>query len=561
MTRILSLDDCRQMGDLVAMVLERKGYQCVITDDSYEAWALLHTLPFDLFTQDLARWDVDGFEFYHLMRADASLDDVPIVMVTARPRPEDSDQVFDAGLDGYLTKPFGPQELWQTIADVLRERGKPLPAGPGKKADPFSTMALVERLDSEQSAERLWAAQELGLRTDERSVEISQEPLLIHLQDPDAGVRWAAALALGRIGAPCAVEPLIAVLGDEDDMVRMMAAHALGKIGDPRAGAALTERLDDESTWVQMAAVPALGKVKSAEAVPGLVRILHDAAGALKRESAHALGQIGGPGVDSLLACLNAEAADVRRLALTNLVFADQDPRIEEALLTALGDVDAQVRRSAAQLLGRWSSSQAVDSLIAALEDESADVAADAAYALGEIGNPRALPALEQVARQDKRRTFWDHLVSRLARQAIERIKEGSECVRDRNALVFRPIPGDLQGTMWELFHWYPRLSAPRAHIPFVEFVSTTKFVVYDGYDWHRVQYRLVGETFAVEEVARIGEENRREEAVYPFGPHFIAFLQSARQLRLVHNNLYFYTEPSGTPPIVNTLGFRFVGC
>jgi hypothetical protein len=130
----------------------------------------------------------------------------------------------------------------------------------------------------------------------------------------------------------------------------------------------------------------------------------------------------------------------------------------------------------------------------------------------------------------------------------------------DQNALVFRPIPGDLRGTMWELSQWYPQLSAPRARIPFVEFVSTTKLVVYDGYDWHRVRYRLVGEAFTVEEIARIGEENRCEEAIHPFGPHFIAFLKSAHLCRVVHNNLYLYTEPSGTPPIVNSLGFRFIG-
>lgn len=419
MIRILTLDDDWEMGALLKLVLASEGYRCVNTDDSFEAWALLKTLPFDLLTQDTSRPDIDGIAFYRLMRADASLDDVPVLMVTARRQPEDLDRVFDADLDGYLTKPFGPQELRTLVADVLRGRGKPVPSGPGQEAEPVSTPALIAQLSSDEAEARLWAARDLGLRQAEEAVE----PLLASLEAPDAGVRWAAALALGRIETPRALQPLVAVLEDEDERVRVMVAHALGKLGDPRVGSELVERLDDESGWVQRATIPALGAVKASEAVSPLVQILREGAGGVRREAASALGRIGGSAVASLLDCLNDEAASVRRLAMSGLALTYDGPRVGEALIAALDDPDAEVRRLAVQFLGRRRSTEVVEPLIAALDDECVDVVSAAAWALGWIGDRRALPSLRRVARKDERQTRQGNLVAESARSAIQRLK------------------------------------------------------------------------------------------------------------------------------------------
>ena len=61
MTRILCLDDDPLIGDILNLVLTR-GYTAVDTDDAYEAWALLHSFPFDLLTQDASRGDINGKE-------------------------------------------------------------------------------------------------------------------------------------------------------------------------------------------------------------------------------------------------------------------------------------------------------------------------------------------------------------------------------------------------------------------------------------------------------------------------------------------------------------------
>jgi hypothetical protein len=66
------------------------------------------------------------------------------------------------------------------------------------------------------------------------------------------------------------------------------------------------------------------------------------------------------------------------------------------ALIQALGDSDWDVRRAAAEALGKLGDPQAVPALIQALGDSDWDVRRAAAEALGELGDPQAVPALIQ---------------------------------------------------------------------------------------------------------------------------------------------------------------------
>ena len=84
MTRILSLDDEPEIVGLYSLILEPKGYEHVCVSDSYEAWAMLCTESFDLFTQDLLRPDIDGWAFYDLIKADESLRDLPVMIISAK---------------------------------------------------------------------------------------------------------------------------------------------------------------------------------------------------------------------------------------------------------------------------------------------------------------------------------------------------------------------------------------------------------------------------------------------------------------------------------------------
>jgi len=128
MTRILSLDDCAEIIDLLSLILTRAGYEHTGTTDNYDALSILRSEPIDLFTQDLMRPEMDGWTFYDLMKSDVSLRHIPVLIISAKS--QSIDKILGLQIcqvDGYLTKPFGPQELLEAIADILKRRSKPLP--------------------------------------------------------------------------------------------------------------------------------------------------------------------------------------------------------------------------------------------------------------------------------------------------------------------------------------------------------------------------------------------------------------------------------------------------
>jgi CheY-like chemotaxis protein len=131
MTRILSLDDESQMLDLLRLILERAGYECLGTTDEQEALSILRTQPVDLFTQDFMRpVGLCGVEFLRKLKSDEALRDIPVIGISARVRGARAKELelagldMDRDLDGYVQKPFGPQELLEVIEAALHKQGK-----------------------------------------------------------------------------------------------------------------------------------------------------------------------------------------------------------------------------------------------------------------------------------------------------------------------------------------------------------------------------------------------------------------------------------------------------
>src|SRR4030042_3481139 len=155
----------------------------------------------------------------------------------------------------------------------------------------------------------------LGDIGDPRAVE----PLIEALKNDEfSGVRWIAAEALSKLGAP-AVAPLIGALQHHNDDVRWKAAIALGEIGDPRAVEPLIALLCDEDRYVKGRAAHALGLIGEA-AVGPLIRALREGDGNLRWGSAIALGKIRDTrAIEPLIRALAAKNEHVRTEATTDL--------------------------------------------------------------------------------------------------------------------------------------------------------------------------------------------------------------------------------------------------
>jgi len=117
---VVCIEDEREMIDLVKLILGRKGFDLVGAVGGREGLETVRKLKPDLVLLDLMMPDMDGWEVYQQIKADDELKDTPVIVVTAKA--QSIDKVLGlhiAKVDDYVTKPFSPQELLQSVNRVL----------------------------------------------------------------------------------------------------------------------------------------------------------------------------------------------------------------------------------------------------------------------------------------------------------------------------------------------------------------------------------------------------------------------------------------------------------
>jgi two-component system response regulator VicR len=129
--RILCIDDEKEIIDLIRLILNRKGYDVAGAIGGEEGLAKAHSWKPDLILLDLMMPDMDGWDVFHRIRADESLAEIPVIVVTARA--QSIDRVLGlhvARVNDYISKPFTPQDLVESVERVLAL--KPSGVGPPK---------------------------------------------------------------------------------------------------------------------------------------------------------------------------------------------------------------------------------------------------------------------------------------------------------------------------------------------------------------------------------------------------------------------------------------------
>jgi len=118
--RVVCIEDEPEMIDLVRLILGRKGFTVIGANGGVEGFDTVRREKPDLVLLDLMMPDMDGWEVYQQMKADPELKDIPVVVVTAKA--QSIDKVLGlhiAKVDDYITKPFGPQELLESVEKIL----------------------------------------------------------------------------------------------------------------------------------------------------------------------------------------------------------------------------------------------------------------------------------------------------------------------------------------------------------------------------------------------------------------------------------------------------------
>ena len=119
-TRILCIEDHPDMIELIRLILELRGFEVEGAVGGKAGLEAVFRRPPDLILLDLMMPDMDGWEVYRQIKARAELREIPIIAVTAKA--EGIDRLLGlqiAGVDDYITKPFGPKELWASIDRIL----------------------------------------------------------------------------------------------------------------------------------------------------------------------------------------------------------------------------------------------------------------------------------------------------------------------------------------------------------------------------------------------------------------------------------------------------------
>ena len=118
--RVVCIEDEPEMIDLVRLILSRKGFEVIGANGGIEGLEVVREEEPDLILLDLMMPDMDGWEVYQQIKADAKLRNIPVVVVTAKA--QSIDKVLGlhiAKVDDYITKPFGPQELLDSVEQIL----------------------------------------------------------------------------------------------------------------------------------------------------------------------------------------------------------------------------------------------------------------------------------------------------------------------------------------------------------------------------------------------------------------------------------------------------------
>jgi len=124
--RVLCIEDHPEMIELIRVILGRKGFAVTGAAGGREGLQALEGDPPDLVLLDLMMPDIDGWEVYRQMRASDRLKEVPVIAVTAKA--QEIDRVLGlhiAGMDDFITKPFGPDELISSVERVLGVSARP----------------------------------------------------------------------------------------------------------------------------------------------------------------------------------------------------------------------------------------------------------------------------------------------------------------------------------------------------------------------------------------------------------------------------------------------------
>ena len=115
--KILVLDDDPDIGTMIKMMLEYKGYSVTVSERAEQAYEVLRTDEFDLIIMDMLLSGVNGTDLCSEFKKDGSIAHVPVIMISAHPNAKEI--CLEAGADEFISKPFDMQDILSKIDHLI----------------------------------------------------------------------------------------------------------------------------------------------------------------------------------------------------------------------------------------------------------------------------------------------------------------------------------------------------------------------------------------------------------------------------------------------------------
>jgi adenylate cyclase len=251
--RILVVDDNASNRDLLARRLAREGHQTLVSASGREALQILEHEGVDLILLDLMMPDMNGLEVLERLKADATLREVPVIMISGLHEVDSVIRCIEAGAEDYLTKPFDPVLLRARINACLeRKRWH-------DREREYLARLEAERARSEALLHNILPAQIVTrLNGGELLIADRVEEVTILFCDLVGFTQVASRMAPGRV-----VDNLNRIFSAFDALSRDLGVEKIKTVGDAyMAAAGLPEARADHA---EAAAELALGMLETLE--------------------------------------------------------------------------------------------------------------------------------------------------------------------------------------------------------------------------------------------------------------------------------------------------------
>ena len=140
MSRVLVIEDNRDLAFAVVSALESEGFEAVVAESGPEGVEKAQSVAADVIILDLMLPGFDGYRVLRTLRANGV--ETPILILTAKGEEEDKVKGFRLGADDYVTKPFGAMELVARVEALTRRPRLAKPRAAAAPVEKFGEVAV-----------------------------------------------------------------------------------------------------------------------------------------------------------------------------------------------------------------------------------------------------------------------------------------------------------------------------------------------------------------------------------------------------------------------------------